>query len=178
MVRIPIQIISRVAHAFFLKFYVYTHAQTACKMSDSSWCARLMPKGVFIEYSKIHSKILNDKNIIAIFGVIGQNFGPVYLASIYSWAGRFESCLVQTPQDRCSHDAAQISPNKNMKLLQNGKISPTPYAMGCTEGFVVVSVFLTAGSLLALCNKGFYLRIKMEQGQNFKGTEESKDNFE
>ena len=38
-----------------------------------------MPNCVFIICSKIHSKILNDKNIIAIFGVIGQNFGPVYI---------------------------------------------------------------------------------------------------
>ena len=37
-----------------------------------------MPNCVFIECSKIYSKILVDKNIIAIFGVIGQNFGPVY----------------------------------------------------------------------------------------------------
>ena len=34
--------------------------------------------------SKIHSKILNDKNIIAIFGVIVQNFGPVYILKIKS----------------------------------------------------------------------------------------------
>ena len=40
-------------------------------MPDSSWCARLMPNCVFTECSKIHPKILND--IIAIFGVIGQN---------------------------------------------------------------------------------------------------------
>ena len=31
-----------------------------------------MPNCIFIECSKIHSKILNDKKIIAIFGVIGQ----------------------------------------------------------------------------------------------------------
>ena len=51
-------------------------------MPDSSWCARLMPNCVFIESSKIQSKILNDKNIIAIFGVIGQNFGPVYVSRL------------------------------------------------------------------------------------------------
>ena len=47
-------------------------------MPDSSWCARLMRNCVFIDCSKIHSKIWNDKNITAIFGVIGQNFGTVY----------------------------------------------------------------------------------------------------
>ena len=39
-----------------------------------------MPNCVFIDCSKIHSKLLNDKNIIAIFGVIVQNFRPVYRA--------------------------------------------------------------------------------------------------
>ena len=28
-------------------------------------------------------KIFNDKNIIAIFGVIGRNFGPAYIPSIW-----------------------------------------------------------------------------------------------
>ena len=40
-------------------FYVYTHAQIAGRMPDSSYC------------SKILSKMLNGKNIIATVGVIG-----------------------------------------------------------------------------------------------------------
>ena len=66
-IRIPIQIISRVTHSFE-RFCVFTHVQTACRMPDSSWCARLMPNCVFSECSKIDSKLLNDKNIIAILG--------------------------------------------------------------------------------------------------------------
>ena len=30
------------------------------------------------------------------------------LASLYSWAGQFESYLVTNPEDRFSHDGAQI----------------------------------------------------------------------
>ena len=40
----------------------------ACRMPDSRWCARLMLNCVFIECSKIRSKILDDKNIIAVLG--------------------------------------------------------------------------------------------------------------
>ena len=38
------------------------------RLPDSSWWVRLMPNCVFIEWSKICSKILNDINIITIFG--------------------------------------------------------------------------------------------------------------
>ena len=31
---------------------------------------------------KFIQKNLNDKNIIAIFGVIGQNFGPIYFIAL------------------------------------------------------------------------------------------------
>ena len=44
-----------------------------------------MQNYVFTECPKIHSKILNDKNIIEIFEVIGQNFSPVY--NIFSETG-------------------------------------------------------------------------------------------
>ena len=35
-----------------------------------------------------------------------QNLKP--LASLYSWAGQFESYLVANPEDRFSHDMAQF----------------------------------------------------------------------
>ena len=55
---------------------------------------QLMRFCVFIECSKIHSKILNDKNIIAIFGVIGQNFGPVYMHTFcQNEVGLFVCCF-------------------------------------------------------------------------------------
>ena len=51
------------------------HAECQIPADAHDWW---MPNCVFIECSKIHFKILNDKNTIAVFGVIGQNFGPVY----------------------------------------------------------------------------------------------------
>ena len=35
-----------------------------------------------------------------------QNLKP--LASLYSWAGQFESCLVQHPEDRFTRDEAHF----------------------------------------------------------------------
>ena len=35
--------------------------------------------------SKCHSEIFSDKKVIAIFGVIGQNFGPVYFSLQGQW---------------------------------------------------------------------------------------------
>ena len=55
-----------------------------------------MPNCVFIECSKILSKILNNKNIITIFGVIGQNFGPVHIWTPEKNAHNFRFDLCRT----------------------------------------------------------------------------------
>ena len=49
------------------------HAEWQIPADAHDWCQTVF------SLSKILSKILNDKNIIAIFGVISQNFGPVYM---------------------------------------------------------------------------------------------------
>ena len=57
---------------------MYTHAQTACRMPDSSRGMQLKLNCVVIYCSKCHSEIFSDKKVIAIYWGIGQNFGPVY----------------------------------------------------------------------------------------------------
>ena len=50
-----------------------------------------------------------------------QNLKP--LASLYSWAGQFESYLVANPKDRFSRDEAQFVVIENVSLIQIQKLT-------------------------------------------------------
>ena len=59
------------------------------------------------------------------------------LASLCSWAGRFESYLVETPEDRFSHDEAQMAFSKNlthMNPYHEKVIQAILREMACLEG--------------------------------------------
>ena len=45
------------------------------------------------------------------------------LASLYSWAGWFESYMVTNPKDRFSPDETHFQYHKNLKILDTRKIA-------------------------------------------------------
>ena len=98
-----------------------------------------MPNCVFIEYSKIHTKILNDKNIIAIFGVIGQNFGPVDMHCLINKPEDHWSCIAQLSAEDMLKSAV-IAEKKFKHSLRAGADNPLGPKVLCQQEGLITKV--------------------------------------